>query len=77
MIKEVFAGQANLERDTSKSAIMIRQYHDDAIILKIFPHYWSFVTGIHRSHSGPVMQNFDISFVFGFNSRGACDVTPL
>ena len=39
--------------------------HDDAMTWKRFPHYWTFVKGIHRPsvdspHKGPVMWRFDV-----------------
>ena len=48
---------------------------------KFFPHYWSFVWGIHWStevslHKEPVIQTFDVSFVVSlsrlFNKQLSC-----
>ena len=46
--------------------------HDEVIKWKHFPHYWTFVRGIHRSvvefpSQRPVMQNFDVFFDLRLN----------
>ena len=43
-------------------------YHDDAIKRKLFPRYWLFVRGIHRSQR-PVTRRFDVFFDLRLNKR--------
>ena len=42
--------------------------HDDVIKWKLFPCYWPFARGIHRSpvnspHKGPATRSFDVSLM--------------
>ena len=48
--------------------------HDDVIKWKLFPRYWPFVWGIHRSpvnvpHKGPITQSFHVVFDLRLNKR--------
>ena len=44
--------------------ILYEKLQDDVVKWKHFPHYWSFVQGIHRSpvKKRPVTQSFDVFF---------------
>ena len=49
------------------------QVYEDVMTWKCFPHYWSFVVGIHQwsmdlSHEGLVMFSLGISFVDNLNN---------
>ena len=54
--------------------IHIQNYHDDVIKWKHFPHYWSFVRGIHRSRwiphtQRPATRSFDVFLDLRLNKR--------